>query len=260
MRLRIARRGGVLTLAAIATLLAGVVPASAAPGDGSAYGAMVNVTLLGANAVHAGPFAAASTNGPTTDSLASVDVPGVLRVGVINNSARRDDSTGAVTSEANTADVTLPLLSELGPIGAKVIEARCTATQSGVRGTTSIVGASLGALGRIATDPAPNTELSVSLPGVGNVATLIINEQIANPDGSLTVNALHLKLLGSGLVGTIGSGDVIVSSATCGPAGLPVPMASGLGLWLGIGLLGAIGVPVAVLAIRRRRGGAVASV
>ena len=54
-------------------------------------------------------------------------------------------------------------------------------------------------------------------------------------------------------VGALGSGDVIISSATCGPAGLPIPMASGAGLWIGLGLLGAIAVPVGAIAIRRRR-------
>ena len=52
MRLRIVRRGGVLGLAAVAALLAGIAPASAAPGDGSAYGVQVDVTLLGAGCRH----------------------------------------------------------------------------------------------------------------------------------------------------------------------------------------------------------------
>src|SRR5882757_1206847 len=206
MRFRIVRRAGVLALAASAALLAGIAPASAASGDGSAYGIKVDVTLLGVPAVHAGPLAAASTNGPTSDSLASAAVPGVLTAGVINTSAHKDTNTGAVTAEASTADVT----------------------------------------------PAPNTTVDVKLPAVGNVAKLILNEQIHNPDGSLTVNAVHLHLLGGHGIGAIGGGDVIISSATCGPAGLPMPVASGAGLWIGLGLLGVIAVPVAITARRRR--------
>lgn len=47
-----------------------------------------------------------------------------------------------------------------------------------------------------------------------------VHDPLNNPDGSLTVNALHVKFIG----GT--GGDVILSSATCGPASLPVPMIS----------------------------------
>ncbi|MFI5606070.1 choice-of-anchor P family protein [Amycolatopsis sp. NPDC051903] len=87
--------------------------------------------------------------------------------------------------------------------------------------------------------------------GPVNVATLILNEQIHNPDGSLTVNAPHLKLLG-GVVGALGSGDVILSSATCGPAAPPMPLASGTGLWVGLGVLAAVAVPVGLRFTRRR--------
>jgi hypothetical protein len=259
MRLRIVRRGGVLALAAVAALLAGVAPASAAPGDGSAYGVKVNVTLLGASAVNVGPLAAASTSGPTSDSLASATVPGVLTAGVINTSAKKDPNTGAVTSTASTADVGVPLLAALGAVKAKVIAAKCVATQSGETGSATLTDATLGSLGALAVDPAPNTVISIKLPIIGNVATLILNEQIHNKDGSLTVNALHLHLLGGVGVGSLGSGDVIISSATCGPAGLPIPMASGAGLWIGLGLLGAIGIPAGANILRRRRASAAAA-
>jgi hypothetical protein len=253
MRLRIVRRGAVLGLAAVAALLAGIAPAAAAPGDGSAYGVQVNVTLLGAAAVHVGPLAPASTSGPTTDSVASAAVPGVLTAGVMDTSATKDPNTGAVTATASTADVGLPVLSGLGTVSAKVIAAKCVATQSGETGTATLTDAKLGGLGALAVDPAPNTVVAIKLPVVGNVATLTLNEQIHNKDGSLTVNAFHLHLLGGYGVGSLGSGDVIISSATCGPAGLPIPMASGAGLWIGLGLLGAIAVPVGATAIRRRR-------
>lgn len=259
MRFRIARRGGVLALAAVAALLAGAAPASAAPGDGSAYGVHVNVTLLGTPAVVAGPLAAASTAGPTTSTLASVNLPGIVTAKVITTSAKLDESTGAVTADAATAKVGLPLLAALGTVRADLVEAKCKATQSGTSGSTTLVGAELGSLGTAAVTPAANTKLAVALPVVGNVATLILNEQIDNPDGSLTVNAIHLHLLGTDALGTLGSGDVIISSATCGPAALPIPMASGAGLWIGIGLLGAAAIPAGAMVLRRRRTGATAA-
>ncbi|MYX50690.1 choice-of-anchor P family protein, partial [Streptomyces sp. SID8385] len=70
------------------------------------------------------------------------------------------------------------------------VEAVCTATQEGVKGSSTLAGASLGSLGKVDANPAANTELKVQV-GPLHVATLILNEQIKNKDGSLTVNALH---------------------------------------------------------------------
>ncbi|WP_326568154.1 choice-of-anchor P family protein [Amycolatopsis rhabdoformis] len=231
--------------------LAGAVPASAAPGDGSAYGANVNVKLLGANAVQAGPLSPSNTDGPTSAALASITVPGILATGAVTSSAMRDDNSGAVTAKASVAGVGLPLLgAALGKVNVGVIQAVCTATQAGVTGSATLADANLGSLGKINANPAPNTQLQVAL-GPVNVATLILNEQVKNPDGSLTVNALHLKLLG-GVIGALGSGDVILASAKCGPAAPPMPLASGAGMWVGFGVLAAIAVPVGLRFSRRR--------
>ncbi|MEQ0562962.1 choice-of-anchor P family protein [Amycolatopsis sp. NEAU-NG30] len=252
MKSSLVRRGGLLAAVVAGVVLAGAAPASAAPGDGSAYGVKVDVSLLGQPAVKAGPLAAASTSGPTTNSTAQVSLTGILTTGVINTEAKRDDNTGTVTAKASTADVGLPLLkAALGTVGVKAVEAVCTATQAGVTGSTTLVGANLGSIGAVDSNPAPNTQIKVAI-GPVNVATIILNEQIKNPDGSLTVNALHVKLLG-GVVGSLGSGDVIVSSATCGPAAPPMPLASGPGLWIGLGLLGLIAVPVGTRIFRHRR-------
>ncbi|GHG39147.1 MULTISPECIES: choice-of-anchor P family protein [Amycolatopsis] len=251
MKSSLVRRGGLLAAVVASVVLAGAAPASAAPGDGSAYGVKVDVKLLGQNAVKAGPFAAATTAGPTSSSLAKADVPGILTAGVINAEAKRDENSGAVTAKASTADVTLPLLkAALGDVGIKLVEAVCTATQKGVEGSTKLVGANLGSVGAVDAAPAANTQIKVGL-GALNVATIILNEQVKNPDGSLTVNAVHVKLLGGGLK-ALGDGDVIVSSATCGPAAPPMPLASGAGLWIGLGLLGAVAVPVGTRILRRR--------
>ena len=254
MRLRIVRRGGVLALAAVAALLAGIAPASAAPGDGSAFGVQVSVTLLGGSPINVGPLAASNTAGPTTATVASATVPGVLTTGVITSSATKNVATGAVTSQASTANVGLPLLAALGAVSANAIVAQCSATQAGETGTTTLTNATLGSLGALAANPAANTVIQINIAGI-HVATLTLNEQIPNADGSLTVNAFHLHLLG-GAVGALGTGDVIISSATCGPAALPVPMASGAGLWIGLGLLGAIAVPLGAVTVRRRRASA----
>jgi LPXTG-motif cell wall-anchored protein len=217
MRLRIVRRGGVLALTAVAVLLIGGAPASAAPGDGSAYGVRIDVTLLGASAANAGPLATASTPGQASASAASVAVPRILTAGVIDTTAARDPHTGAVTARASAADVAVPLLSGLGQVGASAIVARCIATQHGEQGSATLTAATLGRLGTLDASPAPNTVVPIALPEVGNVATLTLNEQFRDADGSRTVNAFHLHLLGGPGAGALGAGDVIISSATCGP-------------------------------------------
>ncbi|GGU25899.1 choice-of-anchor P family protein [Lentzea flava] len=248
MRVRMTGLAGVV---AIAALLAGAAPASAAPGDASAYGAKLNVTLLGNPAVNAEPFAAANANGPTQNTFAGVDLTGILKTGVINASASRDDKSGGVYSRASTADVRVDLLAKVtGKISAELVEAECQATQKGLAGKSKLAGVNLGKLGQVNAHPAANTVLDVQLAGI-KIAEVIFNEQIKNDDGSLTVNAIHIKLL-QGKLGSIGTGDVIISSATCGPAGLPIPMASGAGLWIGLGLLGVAAAPVAFVALRRR--------
>ena len=248
MRVRMTGLAGVI---AIAALLVGAAPASAAPGDASAYGARLNVTLLGNPAINAEPFAAANANGPTQNTFAGVDLTGILKTGVINASASRDEKSGGVYSRASTADVRVDLLSKVtGKISAELVEAECTATQKGLAGKSKLAGVNLGKLGQVNADPAANTTLDVQLAGI-KIGEVIFNEQIKNNDGSLTVNAIHLKLL-QGVLGSIGTGDVIISSATCGPAGLPIPMASGAGLWIGLGLLGVVAAPVAFVALRRR--------
>ncbi|WP_329787470.1 choice-of-anchor P family protein [Lentzea sp. DG1S-22] len=248
MRVRMTGLAGVI---AIAALLVGAAPASAAPGDASAYGAKLDVTLLGSPAVNAEPFAAATASGPTQNTFAGVDLTGVLETGVINASASRDENSGGVHSRASTADVRVDLLSGVtGKISAELAEAECTATQKGLAGKAELAGVDLGELGRVDAEPAAGTKLDVQLAGV-KIAEVVFNEQVKNADGSLTVNAIHIRLL-QGVLGSIGTGDVIISSATCGPAGLPIPMASGAGLWIGLGLLGVVAAPVAFVALRRR--------
>ncbi|ONI85520.1 hypothetical protein ALI22I_27365 [Saccharothrix sp. ALI-22-I] len=261
MRVRMRRRAAVAGLVAVAAVVVGAAPASAALGDASAYGAKLNLSLLGGHAVSAdpfaadpfaaGPFADADANGPTSTTFAGVDLPHTVNTGVINASASRDDKTGGVHSRAGAADVRLDLLETVtGGVSAELVEAECAATQKGLTGKSKLAGLKLGRLGAIDADPAPNTAVDVDLLGV-DIAKFVFNEQIHNADGSLTVNALRLILIG-GALGSIGTGDLVLSSATCGPAGLPIAMASGEGLWIGLGLLALFGAPVVAAAIRGR--------
>lgn len=252
MTVRFLRRTGFISCAVAAVVIAGAAPAGAAPGDGSAFGVQADVTLLGQPAASLGPVAAASTEGPTENTALEAGLSGVLSTGVINTAAVRDDETGVVQSSASVAGARLPLLGLLGSnIGADAVTAECEATQEGVSGSTELVGLNLGTLGGGSANPAPNTVLNVGL-GPVNIAKLTLNEQIRNDDGSLTVNAIHLQLIG-GVLGAIGSGDVVIASAQCGPAAPPVPLASGAGLWIGLAALGVVAVPFGTRFVRNRR-------
>jgi hypothetical protein len=246
MRMFTARRGGLLGVVTAALVVGAALPAAAAPGDGSAYGASANLTLLGAGAVTVGPLAPASTAGPTDNSVASAAVPNVLSVGAVTTSARLDELTGVVTARATTGDVTIGVFGPQNIITATAVEATCTATEAGNVGTTTLTNVSLGSRGAADASPAANTTIDLS-----GIASITLNEQIVNADGSLTVNAIHIRLLG-GTLSSVGTGDVIIASATCGPAALPTPMASGVGLWISLGLLATAVVGAAVTASRRR--------
>jgi hypothetical protein len=103
----------------------------------------------------------------------------------------------------------------------------CTATRKGVTASTSFVKGilytSTDASGAGATQeaipesPPPNYTRSVRINHVGGHPTIVFNQQIVNPDGSLTVNAYHMYLFGP-----VAVGEQIVGQVTCGTS--PSPM------------------------------------
>ncbi|HEY0450656.1 choice-of-anchor P family protein [Actinophytocola sp.] len=239
MRMRSVRRGGALGAVVAASLILGAMPASAAPGDGSAFAAKVSVTLLGQPAANVGPLAPSNTNGPTSASVASINAAGLVTAGLVTSKAELNEETGEVHAQADLANVGIALGALSGKISA--VNATCDATQAGTKGSSTLAGVSLPGVS-VPVNPAPNTTIDLVL------AKIIFNEQISGPDGSLTVNAVHVKLNA-----LVGKGDVILAQAKCGPAAPPVPLASGLGLWVGLGLVGLAAIPVGGMVIRKRR-------
>jgi hypothetical protein len=175
--------------------------------------------------------------------LATVTVPGILNTGVVSSKSTLDENTGVVHSEASIANAKVTL--GLAKVTANVIGSHCDATQSGVTGGATLASLKIPGV-NVPVDPAPNTKVNVL-----GLLVITFNEQITHDDGSLAVNAVHIKLNA-----LVGSGDVILASSTCGPAAPPMPMASGVGLWVGLGLLGVIAVPVGTAVLRRRQAAA----
>lgn len=224
MRVSVLRSSGVVGIAAAGMLAAGAVPASAAtagPGEGSAYGASAQVNLLpgvlgSPLSVKTGELAPSNTAGPTSASVVDAPLKGIVTAKAIESSAEHSSTTGGVTAQASIVDATLPVLAPAtgGKIPqASVIKAQCQSTSDGVTGSSEIAGLDLGSLGKVPVSAPPNTTL-----GAKGIVQVIVNEQVRGSDGSLTVNALHIKLLGGQLTDALGNGDIVLSSATCGKA------------------------------------------
>ncbi len=221
MRYRLSQAGGVVGVAAAtAFLLVAVAPADAAvSGAGSAYGANATVSLLSGVlgptglTVDTGRVAAADAAGPTSASAVDASLKGLVSAKVITSSVSRDDAHNTLTAGAKLVQVALPVLATLAgrAPGASVITSTCHATTSGITAASDLADLDLGRLGHVSA-ATPNLKL-----GVPGVVQVIANEQIHNADGSVTVNALDITLLGGTLTGAVGSGHIVLASSTCAP-------------------------------------------
>ena len=140
----------------------------------------------------------------------------------------------------NTTGILLPVFGIISTGGATT--ASCLASSGGTFSLlSSVTNLNIGGT-TFNGAAAPNTVL------INNVLTgkIILNEQAAGPvTGSETVNAVDFQPNG----GT----HVYIASATCGPWANLVPVASGQGLVLGLGLVGSVGVGYGAIYTRRRR-------
>ncbi len=230
------------------TAVAGLGVLAAAPGAYASTGVNsfgLKLTLLG-GVGSLGPEPQSNLATPT-NSLAAVTIPIIGTVGALTTAVTQDTTAGTESANASTATLAIGTLPVGGSIlSAGAITATCSATDGSsptVTGTSTF--ASISAVGAtIPVNPGPNTSVTIPLLG-----TLVLNQQITNPDGSLTVNAFHLTLLPA----LAGGGDLIVGSATCGPApAAGSPLAEGAGLYIGLGLLAVIGIGVVYVRGRRR--------
>jgi hypothetical protein len=190
-----------------------------------AFGESVNVSVLGSGTVTSGPTPTVDLpsggGGPITDSLASLDLPGVLTAGVLKVSTdgtNLGSHTGTATSSASVADATVgaALAGQLGGsplLEADVISSKCTSNGDGSSGSSNLVDLKIAGNGQPVSPP-PNTTIDV-IPGALSVT---LNEQIVNDtpgEASITVNSVHVRVNLPG----VASGDVILSQSRCRAAG-----------------------------------------
>ncbi|MDT4911595.1 MAG: hypothetical protein QOC66_723 [Pseudonocardiales bacterium] len=190
--------------AAAAFALMPMAAASAATANASAYGA--RVSLL--SGITIGPLAP-STFPPTSNSaVVPLNLVGLAHVLGVYSKTSGDLQASTSHAEAGTADLGLIGFTATGfAISANAISATCDASGTTTSGGTTVANLKLGSNDVINLTSAQQQNVVV----IPNVASVIIGEQIHNPDGSLTVNALHVTLLGSTL------GDVILGHVVCGP-------------------------------------------
>ena len=231
-------KGRAVAVVLAAALCAGIAVAAPASADvtdvsgSGAFGESVNVSVLGSGSVTSGPTPSVELpsggGGPFTDSLAKVDLPGVLTTELLKVSTegtKVGSHDGTATSSAEVNDTTLlaALASSLEGkplLKADVISSECTSKTDGSSGTSKLVGLEI-AGNPVDVSPPPNTTIDV-LPGL----TVILNEQIVNGspgETGITVNAVHVKLD----VPDIATGDVILSQSRCRAAGPDVSGSEG---------------------------------
>lgn len=256
-----------------ATLLLLASPAAADTSQASAKAA--RVTVLGADVLNTATVTASNDGtqpvDTDTDSTGILGTQTVLIAGVLGAQAvANPDGTSAACAgalapggviqigPAGECDPTVPApngvninLNGLASLQADAIYAECTASSTGPpTGRATLLDADLAILGQalpstIDTEPAVGQGLNI--PGI---ASLILNEQTTNANGSLTVNALHLTLLPNALTGQPAA-EVIIGSVTCGPNAVSPDVSIFSGPALPAAAAGA--AVVSIVAVRRRR-------
>ncbi|MGD6742420.1 choice-of-anchor P family protein [Streptomyces sp. BH106] len=182
--------------------------AHAAAGESSAYG--VKATLGSVVSVPE-TVKSAYPGGPPESNLAKVALGSIGSVNAVKTTSTGNATDGTTKSTARTAEAAVDLTA--ASVGADAITTTCAAAPGAApMGKVSVVnGAAKTPAGigdvEFPANPAPNTSLTLPA-GLGSV---VLNEQIKNSDGSLTVNAVHVKVASS----TPLAGDLVIASATC---------------------------------------------
>ncbi len=223
----LAMAGGIIAMAAMPA-------AAAAPNE--AYGSAAT------GPISASPIGLATYPGTSPVTVSNANITGLLTTGTVTD-------TAGPTSASSTVSNVSATLSTTGSLGATSVTSSCTfnTTTGAVSGTAAINGGAVHVSGRptitLAANPAKNTTISVA-----GVATLILNKQTKAADGTLTVTAIYIRLLGSTQTLSIGA-------SVCNAANLaPVPMVPGKALPFALGGLGVLLIGgVAYRATRRGR-------
>ncbi|HJV09354.1 MAG TPA: calcium-binding protein [Acidimicrobiales bacterium] len=198
---------------------------------GSAFGFFGNVSLFGGPLNTRGPAPTVDLppggSAPITANSATGSViygPAVIfSSGPITVSTQGTTGAGGSVSSSTVIQSVNTSQSEI--FTAARLESSCSASETGVSGSTTVTNGTIilhdpnpdtsGEEGEeivtIPSNPTPNTTYEGTVANVNDNFRAVFNEQVVNPDGSITVYAYHLYLLGPTAVG-----DVFVGKAECG--------------------------------------------
>jgi hypothetical protein len=218
----------VLSVGALTTLFA--VPASAevTQVSGGAYGFRASVSLFGGPANTAGPSPTVTlpSNGASPAITAS-EPEGKAQFGPATIFSSRaltvstEGTLGPNGSVTSSADIREENASGQEVFTAARVQSSCRAAESGASGSTTITGGELitsegnpdvegdETKVTIPSNPAPNTEHRGTIEAVGDSFRIVFNEQISQA-GGVTVNAVHMYLIGPTAVG-----DLFVGQSVC---------------------------------------------
>ena len=229
-RVRATSRSIVMTAVFAVTLIGvgqhGAFAATTVSGvTGSAYGFFTHVSFFGGPFGNQGPKPkVALPPGGSASPVTASDPSETAAYGpaVIFTSGPATVSTQGTTGATGTVTSSSQLQTIFGgPFTADSGSSTCTASATGVTGSTTFANGQLvtktDANGNPVTtvaipdDPPPNDSISGTIDSVGDSFTYVFNEQIVKADGSLTVNAGHEYLLGPNA-----RGDLIFGQSVCG--------------------------------------------
>jgi hypothetical protein len=230
---------GIVKVAASLTLAGGVLAMAAGPAfaasPNEAYGAAAT------GPISVSPLGLATYPGTSPVNLVNANIAGLLTTGVVTDTADATDASSTVADVSAT-------LSALASLTATTVSSSCTFnTNTGtVSGTASIADGSVAVVGlpaiTLAANPAPNTTVSVA-----RIATITLNQQTTATDGTLTVSAIAISLLGSTQTLTLGT-------SVCNASDLsPVSIMPGIAMPIGLGTLGLLALGGAGYYFNRRR-------
>jgi hypothetical protein len=241
----IGKVNGLVKAAASASLVAGVIMATAGPAAAAGPNASDGAAATGL--ITLAPVAPASFPGTSPASVADLNVAGLITTGLITDTA---DATSASSTIANVGAT----LGARTGLTATAVTSSCTFnTNTGaVSGTSSIADGHVTVGGlpllTLAANAAPNT--TVNVPGV---ATITLNRQVTAADGTLTVDAIYVNLLR-------GTQTLTIGTSTCNEANVaPVPVLPGMAMPIGLGALGVLGLGGVGFVVARRRRAATAA-
>jgi len=232
---------GLAKAAASASLVAGAILATAGPAAAATPNSADGAAATGVITV--GPLGQATYPGTSPVTVANVNIGGLLTTGVVTDTATATGSSSTIASPSVA-------LGAVASLNAGTITSSCsidsnTGTVSGTSGVNNGNVTIAGIPTALASNAAPNTTISVL--GLSGIASITLNQQTTAPDGTFTVNAVAISLVGS-------TQTLDIGTSVCNAANeAAVPVLPGKALPIGLGALGVLGVGGIGLAVARRR-------